>query len=178
MFENLAPYVAKQTTPQAQSTVMNAAVRKCPGGSFGPPPFDKSGTWLPTDWNCWIGVNFGGYGSPLTGFYYQYNESGAADGPFKASRVRKPDDALMFMDTDYYYVYSLILRPLEVDSDGDGMLDSLAAYAPYSHGRPTVHNNGANVTLLDGHVVRVPKKLLWQVDSAGKALHSYWYLED
>jgi len=64
------------------------------------------------------------------------------------------------------------------DSDGDGVPDTDPAYAPYSHGRPTVHNMGANVGLLDGHVERVPFKRLWQVSRVGQVVHSYWYLED
>ncbi len=175
VFENLAPYVAKQTTAQAQSTVQKAEVRQCPAGNYGPEPF--GGSTPATAWNCWIGVSFGGYGSPLCGFYYQLNGA-TAGGPFKASRVRKAADALMFMDTTGYYVYSLILRPLDDDSDGDGVKDTLSAYKPFSHGRPTVHNNGANVTLLDGHVERIAYRKLWQVDSASKPLHSFWYYED
>jgi hypothetical protein len=34
------------------------------------------------------------------------------------------------------------------------------------------------VALLDGHVERVPYKKLWQVNSASKPLHSFWWLED
>jgi prepilin-type processing-associated H-X9-DG protein len=56
--------------------------------------------------------------------------------------------------------------------------DSLAAYKPYSHGRPTVHSGGANTTLLDGHVERVVFKKLWQIDATGKVVHSFWYLDD
>lgn len=175
VFEILAPYVAKQTTAQIQSTVQNAEVRQCPAGSYGPEPF--GGGTPTTAWNCWIGVNFGGYGNPLCGFYYEFSGSATA-GPFKASKVKKPNDALMFMDTTGYYVYSLILRPLDDDSDGDGVRDTIGSYKPFSHGRPTVHNNGANVTLLDGHVERVAYKKLWQVDAASKPLHSFWYYED
>jgi prepilin-type processing-associated H-X9-DG protein len=84
----------------------------------------------------------------------------------------------MFMDTDGYYVYSPVLRPFTGDSDGDGVPDTDPGYAPYSHGRPTVHSMGANVGLLDGHVERVPFKKLWQVERSGKVVHSFWYLED
>jgi prepilin-type N-terminal cleavage/methylation domain-containing protein/prepilin-type processing-associated H-X9-DG protein len=176
VFELLAPYIAKQTTAQALSTVQKAEIRKCPAGSYGPEPF---GNTPATEWNCWIGVPFGGYGNPLTGpFYYAYNTSGAFDPPLKASRIKKPNDALMFTDTTGFYVYSPVQLPFTDDSDGDGVGDSGASYKPYSHGRPTVHNRGANVTLLDGHVERVPFKKLWEVKAGGIPVHSYWYLED
>ena len=48
----------------------------------------------------------------------------------------------------------------------------------FNFGRPTVHNNGANVTLLDGHVERVGFTKLWEVDAAKKVVHSFWYMED
>ena len=176
VFEHLAPYVARQSTAQAQSTVQSYELRKCPGGAYGPEPF---GSTPATTWNCWIGANFGGYGTPLTGpFFYALNASSVFDPPLKGSRIRKADDALMFMDTTGFYVYSPVQRPWDADSDGDGVNDSLGSYKPYSHGRPTVHSNGANVTLLDGHVERVPFKKLWQIDSSGNVVHSFWYLED
>ena len=61
------------------------------------------------------------------------------------------------------------------------MMDSMdAVYTTefsFNNGRPTVHNNGANVTLLDGHVERVPFKKLWEW-RGGKIVHSFWYMED
>ena len=42
----------------------------------------------------------------------------------------------------------------------------------------TFLKNGANVALFDGHVERVPFKLLWNVNAAGKVTHSFWYMED
>ena len=176
LFEILAPYVAKKTTAYTQSTVQSYELRKCPGGSYGPEPYGKT---APTQWNCWIGASFGGYANPLTGpFYYGRTASGALVPALKASRIRKPYDALMFMDTSYFYVYSPVLRPFNDDCDHDNVNDTDRSYSPYSHGRPTVHANGANVTLLDGHVERVPFKKLWQIDTAGKVVHSFWYLED
>jgi prepilin-type processing-associated H-X9-DG protein len=84
----------------------------------------------------------------------------------------------MFMDTDGYYVYSPLLRPFTFDSNGDGEGDSDPNYAPFSHGRPTVHNDGANVTLLDGHVERVAFRELWKTKARGAPVHSFWDLED
>lgn len=175
IFENLAPYVMRQITAQANSTVQKTEVRKCPAGRNGPEPF---GATPLNQWNCWIGANFGDYANSLNGaFYYRTNGSSVYP-PLKSSRIRKPADALMFMDCTGYYVYSPMLRPFTFDSDQDGVGDSDPNYAPYSHGRPTVHNNGANVTLLDAHVERVAFKKLWEIKAGGKPVHSFWYLED
>ena len=64
--------------------------------------------------------------------------------------------------------------------NGDGIPDTMPQYpdTPFNSGRPTVHSDGANVTLLDGHVERVSFKKLWQVDKAKKVIHSFWYLND
>ncbi len=180
IFEILAPYVAKQSTPYTTSTVQKYELRQCPGGSFSAPPA-WGGTWNPTNWNCWIGANFGTFSTRLNGmFFYQIDGTGNHQA-LKSTRIRKPNDALMFMDTDYFYVYSPMLRPFSADSDGDGQGDSDPNYKPYSHGRPTVHNNGANVALLDGHVERVVFKKLWAITNspvAGSPAHSFWNLDD
>jgi prepilin-type N-terminal cleavage/methylation domain-containing protein/prepilin-type processing-associated H-X9-DG protein len=180
IFEILAPYVAKQSTAQADSTVQKYELRQCAGGSFSAPP-GYGGAWNPTNWNCWIGVNFGTFGNKLNGmFYYQIDGTGSHQA-LKSTRIRKPNDALTFMDTDGYYVYSPMLRAFTYDSDGDGVGDSDPSYAPYSHGRPTVHNRGANVALLDGHVERVAFKQLWAITNSptsGSPAHSFWNLED
>src|SRR6185503_16034522 len=73
VFEDLAPYVMKKTTAltAADNEVKKGAIRKCPGGSFGPEP--PNGGTAATNWNCWIGCNFGIYSTPLTvPFYYHW----------------------------------------------------------------------------------------------------------
>ncbi len=179
VFETLAPYVAKASTAQADSQVQKADIRKCAGGSFSPPPCYKGTGWVATNWNSWIGIAFGVYASPLNGPFYYCQVGSTRNPPLKAATIKKSSDALMFMDTDGYYIYSPVYSPFTADSDGDGLPDTNPSYAPYSHGRPTVHSMGANVGLLDGHVERVAFKRLWEVNrSTGKVVHSFWYLED
>jgi prepilin-type N-terminal cleavage/methylation domain-containing protein len=178
IFDNLAPYVAKQTSGYyTTSTVFNWELRKCPGGAYGPQPFS---TVASTNWNCWVGCNFGGYGNPLSGaFYYHQGGARGTNPALKSTTVRKPSDALMFMDTELYYVYSPVEPSYKftADQDHDGLLDTMSGYGPYNRARPTVHSYGANVALLDGRVERVQFKKLWQVDSAGNMVHPYWYLD-
>ncbi len=175
----LAPYVVRQTQMNvnfAQTDIYTNEVRKCPAGSYG--NFDF-GSWPQDSWNCWIGANFGGYGSPLSGPFYYANRGVPA---LKMSRVKKPSDALMYMDTITHYVYSPVEASYKftTDKDGDGQADSMAQYSnPYNYARPTVHGKGAVLTLMDGHSERVGFKTLWAIDRrSGNVAHSYWYLED
>ena len=176
----LAPYVARRTQQGVQFGSTEAytnELRMCPGGSFSAPASFK-GAWSPTVWNCWIGANFGAYGNPLSAPFYYIDSTR----PLAAVRVKKPSDAMLFMDTITHYVYS----PADpnygfaLDLDGDGVKDSMPQYpdVAFNNGCPKVHSGGANVTLLDGHVERVSFKKLWQINSAGKVVHSFWYMED
>ena len=179
LFQKLAPYVGKKTQEginMGDAEVWTWEMRKCPAGQNGPVPLYR-GTEKPTGWNCWIGAHFGGWGKPLSGpFYY-----GGQAPPLPASRIKKPADAMIFMDTRTHHVYS----PSDpgyrwtLDFDGDGKPDSMDEVGyPFNSGRPTVHHDGANVALLDGHVERVPFKKLWAVGKGNRSAHSFWYLED
>jgi prepilin-type N-terminal cleavage/methylation domain-containing protein/prepilin-type processing-associated H-X9-DG protein len=182
-FDYLASYVGNRSTlTLADSDVTRAKVRMCPGGSYSAPA-NYPGTWDPTNWNSWIGVNFNQpTGNKLNAPFYYANVGGVILPPVKTTRIRKPDDALMFMDTIDYYVYSPLRSPnttWDTDIDGDGQPDSNSAYKPYNQAQPKIHNGGANVGFLDGHIERVPFKILWAVDPHfHTASCSYWYLED
>ncbi|MBI3853363.1 MAG: prepilin-type N-terminal cleavage/methylation domain-containing protein [Verrucomicrobia bacterium] len=183
LFQKLAPYVAKATqagTNFGSAEVFNWDLRRCPGGSYAPPPFATT-SW--SSWNCWIGAHFGTFRTPISGPFYYGDPRDPNNKPLKSLRIRKPADAMIFMDTLTHYVYSPAdpAYQFDTDKDHDGKVDSHegadSGFA-YNDGRPTVHNNGDNVTLLDGHVEWVSFKKLWQVDRNRKVVHSFWYLED
>ncbi len=176
-FQKLAPYITKQSDANPDSQVYGTEARRCPGGSSGPPPFTITTTFDKNAWNCWVGVYYGAFGNPLTGpFYY-----GGEVKPLKAARIKKADDAMLYMDTVTHYIYSPLVWTFDRDVNRDGLMDSMDAVFttefPFNNGRPTVHNNGANVALLDGHAERVPFKKLWEVRN-GKVVHTFWYMED
>jgi len=177
-FQKLAPYVVRQAAAApGNMEAYSSESRKCPGGNFGPPPFSRSTTPPFNDWNCWIGVYYGAFGNPLTGPFYYGNEMK----PIKATRIKKPADAMIYMDTVTHYVYSPLVWLFDRDLTRDGAMDSMdAVYSTefsFNNGRPTVHNNGSNLTLLDGHVERLPFKRLWEWKN-NRIVHSFWYLED
>jgi prepilin-type N-terminal cleavage/methylation domain-containing protein/prepilin-type processing-associated H-X9-DG protein len=189
-FQILAPYVAKQTSGGVASLndALWDALLLCPGGSTAPAPFSdtSAGTW-----NCRIGCNFGGFGTPITtprGYHgiagpFYYGDTvppmGKTAPPMPASRIKRPAQAMIFMDTMLLYVISPLAAPFTLDLDGDGLLDSStwSPGIPYNWGRPTVHNRGANITAADGHVERIAFKVLWQTSGSGDMASQWWYME-
>jgi prepilin-type N-terminal cleavage/methylation domain-containing protein/prepilin-type processing-associated H-X9-DG protein len=185
----LATYVIKATQGGITFNVTDIYtndVRKCPGGTYGPVPYSKGdpASWAGY-WNCWIGANFGYGNKPafkLAAPFFYALLGGTFNPPLKANQIRKPADALMYMDSVSHYIYS----PVEpayyftLDMNGDHIPDTMPQYpdVPFNNARPTVHSDGANTTLLDGHVERVSFKRLWQVDKANKVVNSFWYLDD
>ncbi len=177
-YQKLAPYVVRQSAgDKGNYEALSAEIRKCPSGQAKPPPFSSPAKAKFTEWNCWIGVNYGAIGDPLSGpFYYGDNMQ-----PLKLTRIRKPADALMYMDTVQHYVYSPFYAAFNKDADGDGQPDSASGvYSSefaFNCGRPTVHDNGCNVTLMDGHAERVQFRRLYEWRN-NQPVHSYWNLED
>ena len=175
----LAPYLAKVAPAGVgtlQTDIHTNAVRKCPGGKFNP-NYSETGNW-----DSWIGPNYGWYQARLTAPFYSGDKAGGGKNPpVKVSRLKKPDDALIYMDVLTYWMYSPVQFPFDEDKDGDGMLDngmsSFGYHTPYNCGQPKVHSLGANVTLMDGHVERVAFKKLW-ANKSGVVTHSFWYMED
>ena len=180
-YQKLAPYIVRQSASVAgNSDAYSDNSRRCPAGTITPPPFSspaRAPTWNGA-WNCWVGVYYGLYGNPLTGPFYYGNEMK----PMNASRVRKPADAMMYMDTVTHYVYSPLVWAFDMDANQDKLMDSSsgvfnAGEYPFNDGRPDVHNKGANVTLMDGHAERVAFSKLWEWRN-NQIVHSFWYLED
>ncbi len=176
----LAPYVARKSEEGkffTEREVYNYELRKCPGGSTGLVPFSRSKK-SSSAWNCWIGANFGAYGDPLSGPFYYGNRTP----PLNVSRIRNPSAAMMFMDTITHYVYSPADQAYRftVDFNKDGNVDTMPQYpeTPFNYGRPTVHSNGSNNTLLDGHVERISFQALWAIDKRKQVNHPFWYMED
>ncbi len=176
----LAPYVlrAQEGVMYDQQAIYTNQVRKCPGGS-------TEGPTGAGGWNTWVVANFGGYGfEPVSApfYYWTYNHGAAHTPPLKMARVRKPDAVMAFMDGLTLFVYNpLNTMPYDYswvkDMDGDGLNDTMddPYNIPYNWGRPRVHNNGCNVTVLDGHVERIAYRLLWGVKPrSNKAMHPYW----
>jgi len=183
-FEILAPYVAKKDKDPNVAFNNNPlfldALRRCPGGSIGSAPYSAGPTG--TNWNCYIGCYFGAYGEAVTlptykgisgPFYY-----GNRVKPMSASKIKRPAQAMIFVDTISHYLYSPLAYPFSADQDGDGKLDTWPNYGyAYNWARATVHNGGANVTAADGHVERVSFRLLWQMTPAGEMASRLWYME-
>jgi prepilin-type N-terminal cleavage/methylation domain-containing protein/prepilin-type processing-associated H-X9-DG protein len=173
----LSPYLGQQAQNGVlldTTTVFTNDLRRCPSGSFGNAPY--SGSSGVNNWNCWIGVNFGQ--QEYAPFIYHIPSSGPAVSPQKLSRISKPSQVIAFIDGLDNYVYNPTTPAYKftLDLDGDGMLDSMSKDGvAYNFARPTVHDKGANVGLLDGHVERVNFKILWQ-NNSGTMLNPYWFL--
>ena len=177
-YQKLGPYLVRAASGNpGNSEAYTAEVRKCPAGNLGPPPFTGSGQATWSSWNCWVGVYYGLFGNPLTGPFYYGNDMK----PLNATVIKKPVDAMLYTDCVTHYVYSPLAWSFDQDLNKDGMMDSNSGVAAgefaFNDARPTVHSNGANVTLLDGHAERVAFKRLWEWRN-NKMAHSFWYLED
>ena len=189
-FQKLQPYMVGRTGPNQPLAFAwdewgnNIALLKCPGGEFKQPPF-YSGTQPYPGWNCYVGAYYGyTFREPFTGLFYYHDPQFLPTKPVKATSIKRPADAMMYLDCSSYsfLVSSPLAYRFDADADSDGVVDSNSTtYSwgeAFNSGRPTVHNKGCNVTLLDCHVEWVPFKKLWQVGNTNQVVHSFWYLED
>ncbi len=134
-YNKLSPYVARQNDNYGWGAVDEGVysyrILKCPAGYNGPPPYCRLSSAEYKLWNCWIGANFGlgnNKASPLAApfFYGGSTLTGVNSPPMKASSVKKPADAMLYMDCVAFYVYSPgdpVYR-FTRDSDGDGVVDA------------------------------------------------------
>jgi len=173
-FQKLKPYIMPNANPITSPGDPAEILLRCPGG--------KPSVYY---WDVYVGAYFGHDSKvPFTALFYWYDPVFSPTAPVKAASIRHPADAMMYLDsslwrgTPTYRVASPLAFPFDRDVNGDGMMDSSNGWGDFNGGRPTVHNDGCNVTLLDGHVEWVPFKKLWQVDPANKVVHSFWYLDD
>ena len=173
-FELLIPYMIKEThTNDILGANYQAAVRKCPSGNLGKAPFSNF-PMEPTRWNCWVGANYGEWGNAVTAMTPDNTAYKGVSGPFyygdynpafKASRIKRPAEAMLFNDSLDEYVESLLLLPL-------------GTHETWNFGRPRVHSDGSNVTSADGHVERIDYKILFAVRNAQKFPTSqFWFME-
>jgi prepilin-type N-terminal cleavage/methylation domain-containing protein/prepilin-type processing-associated H-X9-DG protein len=181
----LAPYVVSQAAAAPNNlAAFVSESRKCPAGSTERLPFLSptssytNFTVWPNGGNCWIGVYLGDLPPPITAPFF----GGLWGEPaLSAATIRNPAEAMVYMDTVFDFVVSPLVSPFDIDAGNDGQVDSngelYATGCPFNDGRPTVHSGGANVTLLDGHVQRVPFKKLWAVDKSNNVTCPYWYLK-
>jgi prepilin-type N-terminal cleavage/methylation domain-containing protein/prepilin-type processing-associated H-X9-DG protein len=189
-FQKLKPYIMSHAGPSTNLTVSmgvpdgGVTLLICPGGSKGAPPFysglpevGQSGLFY---WNCYVGACFGDvFRDPPTALFYWHDPQFFPTQPVHSASIKRPAEAMMYLDsTGLFIVYSPLAFPFDRDANGDGMMDSHddGTGVAFNWGQPTVHNNGCNVTLLDGHVEWVPFKKLWQVDGANRVVHPFWHL--
>lgn len=176
---DLAPYVARKDGVGLtiyNSTIYTNQIRMCP-------EITKDGT---TDENgthhSWVGANYGAHpriSGRLTGIFV-YSSQGPA---IKTSQIRKPVDCMAFMDVHSVWVYNPVEHPYNAKTISEYGVSPFndTRFFKWNYGHPRVHNNGANVTLLDGHVERVRYQDLYRSvspTSETPPTHSYWYADD
>jgi prepilin-type N-terminal cleavage/methylation domain-containing protein/prepilin-type processing-associated H-X9-DG protein len=101
--------------------------------------------------NYSVGVNYGAL------FSYLFLSGRPHGLPTRLASVESPSQIMLSTETQGgRFVYSPLLRPLTMDWDKDGLLDSNPEVlgwgeGPYNRGDPLRHNGGSNCTFLDGH---------------------------
>jgi prepilin-type N-terminal cleavage/methylation domain-containing protein/prepilin-type processing-associated H-X9-DG protein len=176
---DLQPYLANAGDlggAVTASVIYSNKVRMCPAPT-------KSGWMLDGVPRTWIGANFGRYpdnGVRLNGIfvYSDADTRPAPRAPIKASAINKPTDCMAFMDVHSHWVYNPVGHPWVSKTDSESIGNDTYIFT-WSYGAPKVHDKGANVTLLDGHVERVRYVDLYASRGlSGTPSHSFWYSDD
>jgi len=147
----------------------NAEIRKCPSST----PKQE----------CYVGAHFGAIYAdrtfPKAPFYYHHN-LGNETTPVKISNVKTPEESLIFVESCWYLVYSPAIWRIDSDRDEDGFFDTNSSMPDtpnhmYNTAMPRIHNDGCNVTLLDGHAEWISFYNLFASDQRfGLPEHPFW----
>jgi len=160
------------------SGIYTNKIRMCPEPTANGQPIES----VP---HAWIGANFGQHpdiAGALNGIFC-YSDADTRPTPRSATKVmqiRKPSDCMAFMDVHSYWVYN----PLPPAYPWTSKTDEASPWNDtfiwrWNYGNPKVHQGGANVTLVDGHVERVRYLDLYASRGLSSApSHSFWYPED
>ena len=127
-----------------------ADFRKCPGGQK---TINVAGNVPPAGyWDAWIGINYGGNGSPTSNVPWVYRRIN--DPGFKTYDIRNPADCISFLDTRAGWgIYSPAIWKFVIDWDGDGKKDTNDY--PYNWGAPKIHSDKFNTVMCDGHLKKM-----------------------
>jgi prepilin-type N-terminal cleavage/methylation domain-containing protein/prepilin-type processing-associated H-X9-DG protein len=132
--------------------------------------------------HSWVGANFGpapiNNGGKISGIFIYSNPGEGLVPAIKATQIRKPHDCMAFMDVHSYWVYNPTAPAQRFTTMAPGSTWKDSYVWDYSYGTPLIHDKGANVALLDGHVERVPYVKLYAATAVGTPLHSFWFPED
>ena len=159
-FQVTAQYVGQY------SNALASHARLCPTGQAG------------------VGVHYGGFNDrtpPNAPILYASQGNPPQFYPvFRFSHVNYPTTWMMLLDTsiNHNFIYSIGAWHPSLDTDGDGLDDThpgaarfIHAGAQYNGGRPRIHRDSSNMTLVDGHVERVayvdfldPNSNFWRDD--------------
>ena len=88
-------------------------------------------------------------------------------------------EALIYMDAVFEVRFPNALGHHFVhDADSNGYADTGDNYfnsgLPFNGARPTIHNDGSNAALLDGHVEWIRYMNLWKIDDKNQPIHNFW----
>ena len=126
-FQKLAPYVVSQAAAApGDGDAYASASRQCPGGRL----WLASLLWIAAyrRWPARPGIAGSAsimacMAARFTGLFYYGNDMK----PLTATRILKPANLMMYMDTVTHYVYSPLVWPFDTDADHDGKLDSMSS---------------------------------------------------